>query len=166
VSTGAQNDLQKITQMAYSSVAVYGMNDKIGLVSFPQDNQRMDKPYSDETARLIDEEARAIIKDCYEKTLQLLRDKTDIVEALAQVCCTPPGFLPSRCLVGDAFGSSPAGYMHSSLSCKGSATQAACGLSAAAQARPVQQMPHDAFFIYWPLHLHTSSCVSIQQANT
>lgn len=85
ISTGAQNDLQKITQMAYQSVAVYGMNDKVGLVSFPQDSQRLDKPYSDETARMIDEEARAIIKDCYDTTLQLLRDKQDVVESLAQV---------------------------------------------------------------------------------
>ena len=92
VSTGAQNDLQKITQMAYQSVAVYGMNDKVGLVSFPQDNQRMDKPYSDETARVIDEEARKIIAECYDATLGLLRDKTDVVEALAQVHTFPPSF--------------------------------------------------------------------------
>jgi AFG3 family protein len=85
VSTGAQNDLQKITQMAYSSVAVYGMNARVGLVSFPPDNQRLDKPYSDETARLIDEEARKIIADCYEHTLALLRAKRAEVEALAQV---------------------------------------------------------------------------------
>jgi hypothetical protein len=85
VSTGAQNDLEKITQMAYSTVAVYGMNDRVGLVSFPPDKNRLDKPYSDETAKLIDEEARKIIKSCYENTLQLLQDKRAQVEALAQV---------------------------------------------------------------------------------
>ena len=93
ISTGAQNDLAKITQMAYQSVAVYGMNDKVGLVSFPPNDQRMDKPYSDETARVIDEEARKIIAECYEATLRLLRDKNDVVEALAQVrlqCPTRP----------------------------------------------------------------------------
>ena len=85
VSTGAQNDLEKITQMAYSTVAVYGMNAKIGLVSFPPDRNRMDKPYSDETAQTIDREARAIIDSCYQRTLTLLREKKDFVEALAQV---------------------------------------------------------------------------------
>jgi Peptidase family M41 len=85
ISTGAQNDLEKITQMAYSTVAVYGMNAKIGLVSFPPNNNRMDKPYSDETANLIDSEARKIIQGCYETTLALLREKKAEVEALAQV---------------------------------------------------------------------------------
>lgn len=85
ISTGAQNDLEKITQMAYSSVAVYGMNAKIGLVSFPPDRNRVDKPYSDETAQLIDREAREIIDACYQRTLALLREKKDAVEALAQV---------------------------------------------------------------------------------
>lgn len=84
VSTGAQNDLQKITQMAYSQVAVYGMNEKVGLVSFPPDSNRFDKPYSNETARLIDDEVRALINECYGRTLSLLRDKRPLVEAVAQ----------------------------------------------------------------------------------
>jgi AFG3 family protein len=83
VSTGAQNDLERITKMAYSTVAVYGMNAKIGLVSFPQNSNR--NPYSDETARLIDQEAREIINGCYANTLALLRAKTELVEELAQV---------------------------------------------------------------------------------
>lgn len=86
ISTGAQNDLEKITQMAYSSVAVYGMNAKVGLVSFPPNSNQLHKPYSDETAQLIDTEARDIINGCYETTLALLREKRDLVEALAQVC--------------------------------------------------------------------------------
>ena len=84
ISTGAQNDLEKITKMAYSTVAVYGMNDKVGLVSFPPDSNRFDKPYSNETAQLIDSEARDVIAACYTRTLELLREKKDAVEALAQ----------------------------------------------------------------------------------
>jgi AFG3 family protein len=71
--------------MAYSTVAVYGMNEKVGLVSFPPDQNRFDKPYSDETAKTIDQEARDIINKCYDRTLSLLQEKKDLVEALAQV---------------------------------------------------------------------------------
>jgi hypothetical protein len=97
ISTGAQDDLEKITRIAYSTVAVYGMNKKIGLVSFPPDQSRFDKPYSDATARAIDLEARLIINKCYENTLSLLQEKKDLVEALAQV-----GFFPWWCLLSPA----------------------------------------------------------------
>ncbi|MEZ5007034.1 MAG: ATP-dependent zinc metalloprotease FtsH [Chitinophagales bacterium] len=86
ISTGAQNDLQKITRMAYAMVSVYGMNDKVGNVSFydPQNENSFTKPYSDETAKMIDEEVRKMIDTAYEKTLQLLRDKKDQLELIAK----------------------------------------------------------------------------------
>jgi AFG3 family protein len=86
ISTGAQNDLQQITRMAYAMVTVYGMNDKVGNVSFydPQQENSFTKPYSDETARMIDEEVRKLIDAAYERTLQLLRDKKGQVEKLAE----------------------------------------------------------------------------------
>lgn len=85
ISTGAQNDLQQITRIAYSMVTVYGMNDKIGNISFydPQQENSFTKPYSDETARLIDDEVRKLIDLAYEKTKQLLIDKKGDVEKLA-----------------------------------------------------------------------------------
>jgi AFG3 family protein len=85
ISTGAQNDLQQITRIAYSMVTVYGMNDKVGNISFydPQQENTFTKPYSDETARMIDEEVRKLIDDAYDKTLQLLTDKKTDVEKLA-----------------------------------------------------------------------------------
>lgn len=58
VSTGAQNDLEKVTKIAYAKVTIYGMNEKIGLLSFPPDENRLDKPYSQDTAKMMDEEAR------------------------------------------------------------------------------------------------------------
>ncbi|TWW01753.1 ATP-dependent zinc metalloprotease FtsH [Chitinophaga pinensis] len=86
VSTGAQNDLQVITRMAYAMVTVYGMNDKVGNVSFydPNSDQSFTKPYSEETAKMIDEEVRLLIEKAYQRTKTLLTDKLDNVKALAQ----------------------------------------------------------------------------------
>lgn len=86
ISTGAQNDLQQITRTAYAMVSVYGMNDKVGNVSFydPQQDQSFTKPYSDETAKLIDEEVRKLIDAAYERTKQLLTDKREQVAKLAE----------------------------------------------------------------------------------
>jgi len=83
VSTGAQNDLEKVTQMAYAQAAIYGMSDRVGLVSFPPREGQVDKPYSDETARLIDGEVREMVGAAYARTVALLREKKDLVEALA-----------------------------------------------------------------------------------
>ena len=54
---GAQDDLRKVTKMAYDEIRLFGMNSKIGLVSFPvdKDNQFASKPYSKQTAKLIDD---------------------------------------------------------------------------------------------------------------
>lgn len=85
ISTGAQNDLQQITRMAYSMVTVYGMNEKVGNVSFydPQQETAFTKPYSDETAKLIDQEVRKLIDEAYERTKKLLTEKKADVEKLA-----------------------------------------------------------------------------------
>ncbi|WP_052324168.1 ATP-dependent zinc metalloprotease FtsH [Flavihumibacter sp. ZG627] len=86
ISTGAQNDLQQITRMAYSMVTVYGMNDKVGNVSFydPQQENSFTKPYSEETSRIIDEEVRNLIDAAYERTKQLLTERKAQVEILAE----------------------------------------------------------------------------------
>ncbi len=87
ISTGAQNDLQQITKMAYSMVSVYGMNDKVGNVSFYDPNQgeyNFTKPYSDETAKMIDQEVRALIDDAYTKTKELLTERKAEVIKLAE----------------------------------------------------------------------------------
>ena len=86
ISTGAQNDLQQITRMAYAMVTVYGMNDKVGNVSFydPAAEQSFTKPYSEETAKMIDEEVRKLIDSAYEHTKKLLQEKKDKVEKLAE----------------------------------------------------------------------------------
>lgn len=85
ISTGAQNDLDQVTKMAYSMISVFGMNPKVGQVSFygmSQDN--FNKPYSDDTARLIDDEVRKLLEEQYERAQQLLTEKREELNILAQ----------------------------------------------------------------------------------
>ncbi len=88
ISTGALSDLERITKMAYSMVTVYGMNDKIGNVSFYDSKQSGDynftKPYSEFTSQTIDEEVRKIINDAFDRTKKLLKDKQKELEIVAQ----------------------------------------------------------------------------------
>jgi AFG3 family protein len=83
ISTGAQNDLERVTKMAYSQVAIYGMNPKIGLLSFPPEENQLHKPYSDDTARLIDGEVRSLVDAAYQRTVKLLEEKKELVERMA-----------------------------------------------------------------------------------
>lgn len=87
ISTGALSDLERVTKMAYSMVSVYGMNDKIGNVSFYDSktaDYRMTKPYSETTAETIDEEVRKLVASAYERTKALLRGKKEELETLAK----------------------------------------------------------------------------------
>ena len=84
ISTGAQNDLDQVTKMAYSMISIFGMNEKVGNVSFygmSQDN--FNKPYSDDTATLIDNEVRKLIDAQYERAQALLSDKKEELVRLA-----------------------------------------------------------------------------------
>jgi cell division protease FtsH len=87
ISTGALSDLERITKMAYSMVTIYGMNDKIGNISFydsKQSEYSFNKPYSEATAETIDNEVRVIIDKAYERTKNLLREKRKELEIIAQ----------------------------------------------------------------------------------
>jgi len=86
ISTGASNDLQQITRIAYGMVTAYGMSDKIGNVSFydPSNDSSFTKPYSEGTGKIIDEEAKAIIDHAYQLTLKLLTEKKNEVEIIAK----------------------------------------------------------------------------------
>ncbi|MFN5641109.1 MAG: ATP-dependent zinc metalloprotease FtsH [Sphingobacteriales bacterium] len=85
ISTGAQNDLQQITRMSYSMVTVYGMNAKVGNVSFydPAQESQFTKPFSEETGKLIDDEVRKLIDEAYQRTKKLLTERKKEVEDLA-----------------------------------------------------------------------------------
>lgn len=87
ISTGALSDLERVTKVAYSIVTVYGMNEKIGNISFYDSKQNeygFSKPYSEDTAKTIDEEVKKIIEDAYNRTKQLLTDKKEQLEILAK----------------------------------------------------------------------------------
>ncbi len=86
ISTGASNDLQQITKIAYSMITVYGMNDKVGNISYYDPNQEntFTKPFSEETGRMIDEEVRSLINKAYIRTKELLTQKKGDVELLAK----------------------------------------------------------------------------------
>ena len=86
ISTGASNDLQQITKIAYSMITVYGMNDKIGNISYYDPNQEnvFTKPFSEETGKMIDEEVRKLIDNAYQITKKLLTEKKGDVEKLAK----------------------------------------------------------------------------------
>jgi AFG3 family protein len=86
ISTGASNDLQQITKIAYSMITVYGMNEKVGNISYYDPNQEnvFTKPFSEETGKMIDEEVRKLIESAYVRTKELLTEKKDDVEKLAK----------------------------------------------------------------------------------
>ncbi|MFT6203298.1 MAG: cell division protease FtsH [Spirosomataceae bacterium] len=88
ISTGALSDLEKITKMAYSMVTIYGMNEKIGNLSFydskGQSEYNFTKPYSDDTARTIDEEVKKLVDEAYKRTIDMLIDKRELLNSLAE----------------------------------------------------------------------------------
>ena len=88
LSTGAQNDLERITKLAYAMVVDYGMSEKVGDISFNLSRRNaepvFDKPYSEKTAEVIDQEVKRIIREVRERARTMLEEKRDKLEALAQ----------------------------------------------------------------------------------
>ncbi len=85
ISTGAQSDLDHVTKMAYSMVAVYGLDEKVGNVSFYGMSQdQFQKPYSDDTATLIDNRVREIIDGQYDRAKKLLKKHSAELDMLAK----------------------------------------------------------------------------------
>ncbi|MCG8453241.1 MAG: hypothetical protein MI717_08680, partial [Spirochaetales bacterium] len=87
ISTGALSDLERVTKMAYSIVGIYGMNNKIGNISFhdpQQEEYSFTKPYSEATAKTIDEEVSSLIDNAYQRTKTLLLAKKEALEKVAR----------------------------------------------------------------------------------
>ena len=90
ISTGALSDLEKVTKQAYAMVSIYGLNKRLGNISY-YDSQGRDmftKPYSDETAKIIDEEVSTLIESQYQRALTLLRENREKLIALAEKLLT------------------------------------------------------------------------------
>ncbi len=90
ISTGALSDLEKVTKQAYAMVSIYGLNERIGNISY-YDSQGRDaftKPYSDETAHVIDEEVSKLIESQYKRALQILTENKDKLTLLAEKLLT------------------------------------------------------------------------------
>jgi len=94
ISTGALSDLEKVTKQAYAMVSIYGLNEKVGNISY-YDSQGRDsftKPYSEDTARTIDEEVSKLIEGQYQRAIQLLKENRDKLNALADKLLLTGGY--------------------------------------------------------------------------
>ncbi len=89
ISTGALSDLEKVTKQAYAMVSIYGLNDKIGNLSYydssGQNDYSFQKPYSDQTSEIIDEEVSVLVESMYKRTIELLRTNQDKLVELAEL---------------------------------------------------------------------------------
>lgn len=87
VTTGAQDDLKKVTQSAYAQIVQFGMSEKVGQLSFDlprQGEMVLEKPYSEATAEMIDKEVRELVDRAYQRTLELIKEKKDLVEKVGK----------------------------------------------------------------------------------
>jgi len=147
VSTGAQNDLERITATAYAMVTDYGMSERVGYLSYNLSGHRdepvFDKPYSEVTARIIDEEVGSIIDSVRSKARELLVEKRDQLETLAQALLAKEVMSASE--IEDILGPRPHAPVVSEenvpaeVSENGEAHDAATGDRDASDEQPVEQ---------------------------
>lgn len=90
VTTGAADDLRRVTQILYQMVQVFGMNERIGQISFPKENDGFpsDRPYGNATAEAMDEEVRRLVDEAYKRTLTLMEEKTEQIKLVAELLLT------------------------------------------------------------------------------
>ncbi len=89
ISSGAQNDLEKVTKQAYAMVTIFGMSERVGNVSYYDSTGQSDysftKPYSEKTAEIIDEEVKKLIDSQYERAIKILKENAEGHEKLGNL---------------------------------------------------------------------------------
>ncbi|MBM3163360.1 MAG: ATP-dependent zinc metalloprotease FtsH [Chlorobi bacterium] len=119
ISTGAQNDLEKITGIAYNMVMVYGMSERLGNLSYSESNNQyyggagIDKKYSEETAQLIDSEVKALVEKARQTVTDLLTANREKLESLARELLSKE--MLQYCQIEEILGKRPAGSYPSHL---------------------------------------------------
>ncbi|MCF8382302.1 MAG: ATP-dependent zinc metalloprotease FtsH [Chlorobium sp.] len=119
ISTGAQNDLEKITGIAYNMVLVYGMSERVGNLSYYESNNPysggpgIDRKYSEETAQLIDSEVNAIVEQARQAVTDLLTTNRDKLETLAKELLAKE--MLQYCQIEEILGKRPEGSYPSHL---------------------------------------------------
>lgn len=83
ISSGAQDDLRKVTETAYEMVSRLGMNHELGLVGFEKEENQFIKPYCEETGQIIDSEVRELVAQQYARVKEFLNKKNDLLTALS-----------------------------------------------------------------------------------
>ncbi|MCD4731881.1 MAG: ATP-dependent zinc metalloprotease FtsH [Bacteroidales bacterium] len=88
ISTGALNDLEKVTKQAFNMVVYFGLNEKVGNISYydstGQQEYSFQKPYSEKTAQIIDEEVSILVEKAYKRAVEIIRDNKENVVKLAK----------------------------------------------------------------------------------
>lgn len=89
VSSGALNDLEKVTKQAYTMVAMYGLSDKLGHVSYHDStgeySNSLQKPYSENTGKIIDEEVREFVKNAYNEAYRIIQENKENLRKIADL---------------------------------------------------------------------------------
>ncbi|CAM0136964.1 unnamed protein product [Umbelopsis sp. WA50703] len=87
ITTGAQDDLSKVSKQAYAQVTTYGMNDAVGPISYkdPAQEESFQKPFSEATGTMIDAEVRKLVNKAFDRTFKLLSEKKEDIEKVAQL---------------------------------------------------------------------------------
>ena len=140
ISSGAMNDLERVTKQVYAMIAYMGMSDKLpNLCYYNNDEYGFQKPYSDETAKLIDEEARRMIAEQYERAKALLLEKKEGHNQLAQILVEREVIYASD--VENIFGKRPWTSRTEELLEANGETEENTGETAESQQEPQEQMP-------------------------
>lgn len=86
ITTGASNDFEKVTKIAYNMITKYGMDEELGMITYTQDNAGEYipyKPYSENTAELIDTKIKKLVAEAYTKSLKIIKENKELMEKMA-----------------------------------------------------------------------------------